>query len=157
MPTRVPVTLLTQYRLVRIVVAADASRFPNLDKRARFRIQRRNTPAGDLQDPEHRWSNARRHTGTYQRTSWPTRRCYVLIFSHGSLNGVLLQALREGTVWVDSHKGVRLVKCMNASITVIEIDSASANGELVRYSDTSHLIGPMVEENVDVQDAPPGV
>jgi len=46
----------------------------------------------------------------------------VLAVPHGYLIGVLLRALRKGTVWVDSHKGVRLVKCMNASITVIEVD-----------------------------------
>jgi len=78
----------------------------------------------------------------------------VLIVSHGGLIGVLLQALRKGTVRMDS---LRHVKCMNASITVIEVDSVSANGRLTRYSDVSHLTGPMVEENVDVQDAPPGV
>jgi len=77
----------------------------------------------------------------------------VLVVSHGGLIGVLLQALRKGTVRVD--KGVRLTKCMNASITVIEVDSASAIGKLTRYSDISHLTGPMVEENADVQDAPP--
>jgi len=38
---------------------------------------------------------------------------------------------------------------MNASITVIEVDSASANGELARYSDISHVTGLMVEENVE--------
>ena len=32
----------------------------------------------------------------------------VLIVSHGGLIGVLLQALRKGTVWMDSHKGVRV-------------------------------------------------
>lgn len=77
----------------------------------------------------------------------------VLIVSHGGLISILLQALRRGTVRVDS--GVRLTKCMNASITVIEIDPATAKGKIVRCSDTSHLAGPMVEENVDVQDAPP--
>ena len=75
----------------------------------------------------------------------------VLIVSHGGLIGILLQALRRGTVRVDS--GVRVTKCMNASITVLEIDPATAKGKIVRYSDTSHLAGPMVEENVDVQDA----
>ena len=77
----------------------------------------------------------------------------VLIVSHGGLIGALLQALRKGTVRLD--KGARLTKCMNASITVIEVDSASANGKLTRYSDVSHLTGAMVEENADVQDAPP--
>lgn len=77
----------------------------------------------------------------------------VLIVSHGGLIGVLLQVLRKGTVRVE--KGVRLTKCMNASITVIEVDTASGNGKLTRYSDVSHLTGPMVEENVDVQDALP--
>jgi broad specificity phosphatase PhoE len=86
------------------------------------------------------------------------RRRDVLIVSHGGLIGVLLQTLRRGTVRMES--GVRLTKCMNASITVIEVDSASARGTLTRYSDVSHLTGPMVEENADVQDegeALPGV
>lgn len=78
----------------------------------------------------------------------------VLIVSHGGLIGTLLQALRsEAAMRVD--KGVQLTKCMNASITTIVIDSRSATGNLTRYSDVSHLAGPMVEENVDVRDAPP--
>jgi len=83
----------------------------------------------------------------------PEGRRDVLVVSHGGLIGVLLQALRRGTVRVDN--GVRVTKCTNASITVIEVDPATAKGKIVRYSDTSHLVGPMVEENVDVQDAPP--
>ena len=77
----------------------------------------------------------------------------VLVVSHGGLIGVLLQALRRGTVRVEN--GVRVTKCMNASITVIEVDPATARGKIVRCSDTSHLAGPMVEENVDVRGAPP--
>ena len=75
----------------------------------------------------------------------------VLIVSHGGLIGTLLQALRSKTA-MRVVKGVRLTKCMNASITVVEIDARSAEGRLTRYSDVSHLAGPMVEENVDVQD-----
>ena len=77
----------------------------------------------------------------------------VLVVSHGGLIGILLQALRRGTVRVGN--GVRVTKCMNASITVIEVDPATAKGKIVRYSDTSHLVGPVVEENVDLQGAPP--
>ena len=80
----------------------------------------------------------------------------VLIVSHGGLIGALLEVLRKKTVRVE--KGVRMTKCMNASITVIEMDSGSAKGKMTRFSDISHLAGPMVEENVDVvQDAPPDV
>ena len=79
----------------------------------------------------------------------------VLIVSHGGLIGILLHGLRKGTIRVE--KGARLTKCMNASITVIEIDSVTAKGKIIQYSDTSHLTGPMVEENVDVQDAPPNL
>lgn len=74
----------------------------------------------------------------------------VLVVSHGGLIGVLLRALRKETVQLE--KGVRLTGCMNASITVIEVDSVSARGRISRYSDISHLEGPVVEENVDVQD-----
>ena len=79
----------------------------------------------------------------------------VLIVSHGGLIGILLHGLRKGTIRVE--KGARLTKCMNASITVIEIDSVTVKGKIIQYSDTSHLTGPMVEENVDVQDAPPNL
>lgn len=79
----------------------------------------------------------------------------VLIVSHGGLIGILLQALCEGAVRVE--KGVRLTKCMNASITVIEIESASGKGKITRVSDVSHLTGPVVEENADVQDTPPNL
>ena len=78
----------------------------------------------------------------------------VLIVSHGGLIGTLLQALRSETA-MRVDKGVQLTKCMNASITTIVIDSRSTTGNLTRYSDVSHLAGPMVEENVDVRDAPP--
>jgi len=79
----------------------------------------------------------------------------VLVVSHGGLIGVLLQTLRKGKVRVEN--GVRLTKCMNASITIIEVDSSSAKGKITRFSDVSHLAGPMVGENVDVQDALPDV
>jgi probable phosphoglycerate mutase len=77
----------------------------------------------------------------------------VLIVSHGGLIGTLLQVLRSETA-MRVEKGVRLTKCLNASITTIEIDTRSAEGKLSGYSDVSHLAGPMVEDNVDVQDAP---
>jgi broad specificity phosphatase PhoE len=79
----------------------------------------------------------------------------VLIVSHGGLIGILLQALCKDTVQVG--RGVRLTKCLNASITVIEVDAASGKGKITRYSDVAHLTGPVVEENVDVQDAVPNV
>jgi len=79
----------------------------------------------------------------------------VLIVSHGGLIGVLLQALCKGAVRME--RGVRLTKCMNASITVIEIETASGKGKITRFSDVSHLTVPIVEENVDVQDAPPNL
>lgn len=44
-----------------------------LSERVRFRVQKRKNQARDLQDPERCRQNVRRHTGTYQRTLWPTR------------------------------------------------------------------------------------
>jgi len=79
----------------------------------------------------------------------------VLIVSHGGLIGALVQALRNKSVRVEN--GVQLTKCRNASITVIEVDSVSAKGKITRYSDISHLTGPVVQRNVDVQDALPSV
>jgi broad specificity phosphatase PhoE len=77
----------------------------------------------------------------------------VLIVSHAGLIGILLQSLCKGTVRVGS--GVRLTGCANASITVIEIETASGKGKIARYSDVSHLRVPIAEENADVQDTPP--
>jgi len=79
----------------------------------------------------------------------------VLVVSHGGLIGALLHKLRKDTVGVG--RDVRLTRCLNASITVIEVDSVSAKGTMTRYSDVSHLTGPMVEENADVRDAPQSV
>lgn len=79
----------------------------------------------------------------------------VLIVSHGGFIGALVQTLRNKSMQVEN--GVRLTKCRNASVTVIEVDSGSAKGKMTRYSDISHLTGPIVERNVDVQDALPGV
>lgn len=79
----------------------------------------------------------------------------VLIVSHAGFIGVLLKALRKGTVRMEG--GVRMIKCMNASITVIDFDPVAVTGKISRCSDVSHLTGPMAEENVDAQDvdAPP--
>ena len=79
----------------------------------------------------------------------------VLIVSHGGLIRVLLQALCGETVRVE--KGVKLTKCMNASVTVIEIDAASGKGRITRFSDVSHLRGSVVKDNVDEEDTPPRV
>ena len=77
----------------------------------------------------------------------------VLIVSHGGLIGILLQTLCKGTV--RTEKGVRLTRCLNASVTVVEIEAASGKGKISRFSDVFHLKGSVVEENVDVQDTPP--
>lgn len=79
----------------------------------------------------------------------------VLIVSHAGLIGVLLQALCKGTV--SPGKGVRLTKCLNASITVIDIETASGKGKITRFSDVSHLTGPVVEDNADVDSTPQNV
>lgn len=74
----------------------------------------------------------------------------VLIVSHSGLISVLLRALSRGMVRVED--GVRLTRCANASITVVEIEAASGKGRIGRFSDVSHLTVPLVEENVDVED-----
>ena len=80
----------------------------------------------------------------------------VLIVSHAGPIGILLQTLCKETVRV--KRGVRLTGCLNASITVIEIEAASGKGSITRFSDVSHLTGSVVEESVDVQDiTPPNV
>lgn len=62
----------------------------------------------------------------------------VLIVSHGGFIGILLQTLSKGMVRVE--KGVQLTKCMNASISVIEIESASGKGRITKFSDRKSVV-----------------
>lgn len=77
----------------------------------------------------------------------------VLIVSHGGFIGILLKSLCKRTVRVE--RGVQLTRCINGSITVVEIEKVSGEGRITRYSDVSHLKAPVVEDNADVQEAQP--
>lgn len=37
----------------------------------------------------------------------------------------------------------------NASITLVKVDAGGKTGELLRYGDASHLLGPSSTKNVD--------
>ena len=77
---------------------------------------------------------------------------HILVVSHGGFIRVLVQSLL-GSRKVLCGKGVELdgrMRCANASITVIEMESGG-KGRLVLFADTTHLDGELVE-NVDIVD-----
>ncbi|KAI0075272.1 hypothetical protein K474DRAFT_1676500 [Panus rudis PR-1116 ss-1] len=71
----------------------------------------------------------------------------VLVTAHGGLITVLVDSLL-GSRKLKCSEGVKVGKCLNASITVIDVDE-HGKGELVSYADTTHLDEDMVEVNAD--------
>jgi len=53
-------------------------------------------------------------------------------------------------------KGVKVGKCLNGSITVIEVEK-NGKGKVVSFGDTTHLVVDLVQVNADVlEDAEDG-
>jgi broad specificity phosphatase PhoE len=73
---------------------------------------------------------------------------HVLVTTHGGFIGTLVKTLiRSGKAKCD--KGVVIWKCLNSSITVIEIES-NGKGVVVKYGDIAHLVEKkVVETNAD--------
>ncbi|KAI0636623.1 phosphoglycerate mutase-like protein [Trametes polyzona] len=73
---------------------------------------------------------------------------HVLVVSHGGLIGTLVTSL-VGSRELRVAEGVRLTRCFNASISVVEVEQ-DGRGVLVSYADTTHLDVGLVQENADV-------
>lgn len=63
----------------------------------------------------------------------------VLITTHGGVIGALILEL-VGSRKIKRSAGVEVSRCMNASVTVVELDS-NKKGLLVKYGDVAHLKG----------------
>ncbi|OCH86900.1 phosphoglycerate mutase-like protein [Obba rivulosa] len=72
---------------------------------------------------------------------------HVLAVSHGGFIGTLITNLISSGK-VRCAEGVRVGRCWNTSISVVELDE-HGTGTLVRYGDVAHLKVNLVEENVD--------
>ncbi|KAI0782212.1 phosphoglycerate mutase-like protein, partial [Abortiporus biennis] len=72
----------------------------------------------------------------------------ILVTTHGGLIGVLVQTLL-GSRKVRCAHGVQVGKCMNASITVVDVEK-DGKGTLVSFADTTHLAFDLVDVNADV-------
>lgn len=72
----------------------------------------------------------------------------ILITTHGGLIVTLTQNLL-GSRKIRCEDGVKVGKCLNASISIIEMEKGG-KGVLVKYSDAAHLDANVVEVNVDV-------
>lgn len=72
----------------------------------------------------------------------------ILVTAHGGVIVTLTQSL-IGSRKVVCEEGVKVGKCLNASISVIELDS-TGKGTLLKYADVAHLENNPVEVNVDV-------
>lgn len=71
----------------------------------------------------------------------------VLVTSHGGFIGVLIESL-IGSRKVRCAEGVSIGRCLNASITVVEVE-VSGKGEVSSYADTVHLDVDLVQVNAD--------
>jgi probable phosphoglycerate mutase len=71
----------------------------------------------------------------------------VLVTSHGGLITSLVRGLLASGE-VRCAPGVRVGKCVNASVTIIEVD-ANERGTLVTYAETAHLTSAALESNAD--------
>ena len=89
------------------------------------------------------------HAGELRRGGEPVTR-NILVTTHGGLIVTLSQSLL-GSRKIRCAGGVKVGKCLNASISVIELED-DGKGVLVKYSDVAHLEerGGLVEVNVDV-------
>ena len=72
---------------------------------------------------------------------------HILVVSHGGLIGTLIRTLVKQKR-LRMAQGVLVGKCFNVSITRVEMDD-SVTGTVVKYGDISHLIGKVIETNVD--------
>jgi probable phosphoglycerate mutase len=74
----------------------------------------------------------------------------VLIVTHGGVIITLVQGLL-GSRKLKPATGVVVMKCVNASVTVVELEYGSRKGVLTRYGDVAHLAGfvDVVETNAD--------
>ncbi|KAI0929178.1 hypothetical protein AcV5_006513 [Taiwanofungus camphoratus] len=82
------------------------------------------------------------------RESMQGKPAHVLVVSHGGYIGRLIANLIESGR-VQCAQGLVLSKCWNASISMVELNR-DGKGQLVTYSDTTHLNTNLVETNADV-------
>jgi len=71
----------------------------------------------------------------------------ILVVSHGGWIGALVRTLVNSRK-LKTAEGVAIGKCLNVSVTRIEIDD-NRNGIVTKYGDISHLVGKCVETNAD--------
>lgn len=72
----------------------------------------------------------------------------ILVTTHGGWVLALTQSL-IGSRKISCGDDVKVGKCLNASVSVIEVDE-NGKGTLVKFGDTTHLKAKLVEVNVDV-------
>jgi broad specificity phosphatase PhoE len=73
----------------------------------------------------------------------------LLVVSHGGWIGMLVRTLVNSRK-LRTAKGIAVGRCLNVSVTRIEIDSEdNRNGTVTKYGDVSHLVGNFVETNAD--------
>jgi len=90
-------------------------------------------------------------TASFPRKDGPY---HILVTTHGGFIGTLIRTLlrRKKARWAE---GVVAQRCLNTSVTIIEIDMAG-QGLIIQSCDVTHLEGLMegkaVEDNADVDD-----
>ncbi|GBE82142.1 Probable phosphatase [Sparassis crispa] len=115
-----------------------------------FRAPANAEPVGEFTGRAVRWWKERIIPCT---TAWDGHGepAHILVVSHGGLIGRLIVGLLESGRVEWATGSVLTTKCFNASISVLELQ-AHGGGEMVSYSDTTHLNVDFVESNADVQE-----
>jgi hypothetical protein len=80
------------------------------------------------------------NTGDVKNNQLYSRWRNVLIVSHGGVIGFLLQFLVARGILRCADPGVRIGRCFNASISVVDVERRDGTGVVVQYADISHLV-----------------
>lgn len=72
----------------------------------------------------------------------------VLVVTHGGVIATLIRNLL-GSQKIKTADGVVVWRCINASVTVIEVDRSSRKGVLICYGDVAHLGQMDLKANAD--------
>jgi broad specificity phosphatase PhoE len=74
----------------------------------------------------------------------------VLVVSHGAWIRLLVQGLLDHKA-IRAERGVKVGRCLNAGVSVVEIPREGGRGKLLQYGNIAHLQGEVdvVESNAD--------
>jgi broad specificity phosphatase PhoE len=92
----------------------------------------------EVDEPESPEAVKKRAMAWWNETIVGTKASYVLIVSHGAWIRLLVQGLLEDEA-IRAALGVRVGRCLNTGVSIVEIPRERGRGHLLRYGDVVHL------------------